>query len=100
MRSLSTVLLLLPLVAGVPSRLQASNHFLEKRDNIPSPTTEVQDGQTGTLIVLPPQATETGLKQIPGILSLSVSWATILIQLGDADHPFIAPGPDDQRGRK
>jgi len=47
----------------------------------PSSTTEVQDGQTGTLIVLPAQATETGLKQIP-----------------DAAHPFIAPGPDDQRG--
>ncbi|KAJ7647750.1 Chloroperoxidase [Roridomyces roridus] len=46
-----------------------------------TPTTEVQHGQTGTLIVLPPQATETGLKQIP-----------------DAAHPFIAPGPDDQRG--
>jgi hypothetical protein len=32
-------------------------------------------------MVLPPQATETGLKQIP-----------------DAAHPFIAPGPNDQRG--
>ncbi|KAJ7935205.1 Chloroperoxidase [Mycena leptocephala] len=47
----------------------------------PSPTTEVQDGQTGTLIVVPPQATETGLKRIP-----------------DHAHPFIAPGPNDQRG--
>ncbi|KAF7309995.1 Cloroperoxidase [Mycena indigotica] len=44
-------------------------------------TTNVQDGQTGTLIVLPPQATDTGTKQIP-----------------DADHPFIAPGAEDQRG--
>ncbi|KAJ7072784.1 Chloroperoxidase [Mycena amicta] len=44
-------------------------------------TTEVQDGQTGTLISLPPMPTETGTKQIP-----------------DADHPFIAPGPTDQRG--
>ncbi|KAJ7713379.1 Chloroperoxidase [Mycena metata] len=42
---------------------------------------EVQDGQTGVVIMLPPQPTDTGLKQIP-----------------DADHPFIAPGPDDQRG--
>jgi len=32
-------------------------------------------------MVLPPQATETGLKQIP-----------------DEAHPFIAPGPEDQRG--
>ena len=82
MRSLSgsAVLLLLPLVAGIPSKLRENNHFLEKRDNIP--TTQVQDGQTGTLMVLPPQATETGLKQIPGILFLSVYWATILIRLG------------------
>ncbi|KAJ7029903.1 Chloroperoxidase [Mycena alexandri] len=42
---------------------------------------EVQDGQTGVVIMLPPQPTDTGLKQIP-----------------DADHPFIAPGLDDQRG--
>ncbi|KAF7333727.1 Cloroperoxidase [Mycena venus] len=47
----------------------------------PSVTTEVQDGQTGTLMALPAQITDAGLKQIP-----------------DADHPFIAPGPDDQRG--
>jgi hypothetical protein len=38
----------------------------------PSPTTEVQDGQTGTLIVVPPQATETGLKRIPGKFHASV----------------------------
>jgi hypothetical protein len=35
-----------------------------------TPTTEIQDGQTGTLMVLPPQATETGLRRIPGIYSL------------------------------
>ncbi|KAF7314220.1 Cloroperoxidase [Mycena kentingensis (nom. inval.)] len=46
-----------------------------------SPTTEVQDGTTGTLIVVPPQATDTGVKHIP-----------------DAAHPFIAPGLSDQRG--
>ncbi|KAJ7169181.1 Chloroperoxidase [Mycena crocata] len=74
MRFLATVLLL------VPATLGASGRSLFVRDN-PSPTTEIQDGQTGTLIVLPPQATETGLKQIP-----------------DAAHPFIAPGPNDQRG--
>ncbi|KAJ7772047.1 Chloroperoxidase [Mycena maculata] len=67
MRTLVVVLLLLPVALCSP--------------NAPSPTTEVQGGQTGTLIVLPTQATETGLKQIP-----------------DADHPFIAPGPNDQRG--
>ncbi|KAJ7072768.1 Chloroperoxidase [Mycena amicta] len=44
-------------------------------------TTEVQDGQTGTLIAIPPQPTETGSKRIP-----------------DPAHPFIAPGPDAQRG--
>ncbi|KAJ7217427.1 Chloroperoxidase [Mycena rebaudengoi] len=44
-------------------------------------TTEIQDGQTGTLMVLPPLQTDIGTKRIP-----------------DADHPFIAPGPNDQRG--
>ncbi|KAJ6539634.1 hypothetical protein B0H19DRAFT_1078664 [Mycena capillaripes] len=53
MRSFAGLLLLLPVVLSAP------------RDN-PSSTTEVQDGQTGTLMVLPPQPTETGLKQIPG----------------------------------
>ncbi|KAJ7496829.1 Chloroperoxidase [Mycena latifolia] len=75
MRSFVAVLLLLPATLAAP---RASPLIL--RDD-PTPTTEVQDGQTGTLMVLPPQATETGLKQIP-----------------DAAHPFIAPGPDDQRG--
>ncbi|KAJ6458815.1 Chloroperoxidase [Mycena vulgaris] len=42
---------------------------------------EVRDGQTATLINFPTQPTDTGLKQIP-----------------DAAHPFIAPGPNDQRG--
>ncbi|KAF8146848.1 Chloroperoxidase [Mycena galopus ATCC 62051] len=71
MRSFAILLLILPAVLSASSR--------------PSPTTEVQDGQTGTLMVLPPQATETGLKQIPG-------------NAPDAAHPFIAPGPNDQRG--
>ncbi|KAJ6529360.1 hypothetical protein B0H19DRAFT_1274391 [Mycena capillaripes] len=35
------------------------------------------------MITSPPQPTNTGLQQIP-----------------DADHPFIAPGPNDQRGRE
>ncbi|KAJ7477533.1 Chloroperoxidase [Mycena latifolia] len=47
----------------------------------PSTTVDIQDGQTGTLMVLPPRQTDTGTKRIP-----------------DADHPFIAPGPDDMRG--
>ncbi|KAJ7869383.1 hypothetical protein B0H13DRAFT_2350975 [Mycena leptocephala] len=42
---------------------------------------EVRDGQTATLITFPTQPTDTGLKQIP-----------------DPAHPFIAPGPNDQRG--
>ncbi|KAJ7269094.1 Chloroperoxidase [Mycena rebaudengoi] len=71
MRSFTLILLLFPV--ALASRI-ARDH--------PSPTTaEVQDGQTGTLIMIPPQATETGLKKIP-----------------DADHPFIAPGRYDQRG--
>ncbi|KAJ7745072.1 Chloroperoxidase [Mycena metata] len=75
MKSL-TLLSLLPAVLAFPR-----NPILTRRDDPTPTTTEVQDGQTGTLIVIPPQPTETGLKQIP-----------------DADHPFIAPGPDDQRG--
>ncbi|KAJ6612029.1 Chloroperoxidase [Mycena sp. CBHHK59/15] len=46
-----------------------------------STTVDIQDGQTGTLMVLPPRQTDTGTKRIP-----------------DADHPFIAPGPNDMRG--
>ncbi|KAJ7127464.1 hypothetical protein C8R43DRAFT_1134716 [Mycena crocata] len=42
---------------------------------------DIQDGQTGVLMVLPPHQTDTGTKRVP-----------------DADHPFIAPGPNDQRG--
>ncbi|KAF8191085.1 Chloroperoxidase [Mycena galopus ATCC 62051] len=42
---------------------------------------EVRDGQTATLITFPTRPTDTGLKSIP-----------------DAAHPFIAPGPNDQRG--
>ncbi|KAJ7236327.1 hypothetical protein C8J57DRAFT_1530137 [Mycena rebaudengoi] len=45
------------------------------------PITEIQDLQTGTLMVLPPRQTDTGTKQIP-----------------DEQHPFIPPGPHDQRG--
>ncbi|KAJ7301745.1 Chloroperoxidase [Mycena albidolilacea] len=54
------------------------------RSNIrdaPSTTVDIQDGQTGVLMVVPPRPTETGTKRIP-----------------DADHPFIAPGPNDMRG--
>ncbi|KAJ6517650.1 hypothetical protein DFH09DRAFT_1428771 [Mycena vulgaris] len=47
-----------------------------------TPTSKkVPYGQTPTLITFPTQPTDTGLKQIP-----------------DAAHPFIAPGPNDQRG--
>ncbi|KAJ7627233.1 Chloroperoxidase [Roridomyces roridus] len=42
---------------------------------------EVRDGQTATPITFPAAPTDTGIKQVP-----------------DVDHPFIAPGPDDQRG--
>ncbi|KAJ7652694.1 Chloroperoxidase [Mycena polygramma] len=42
---------------------------------------DIQDGQTGVLMVLPPRQTDTGTKRVP-----------------DADHPFIAPGPNDMRG--
>ncbi|KAJ7753770.1 Chloroperoxidase [Mycena metata] len=42
---------------------------------------DIQDGQTGVLMAIPPRRTDLGTKRIP-----------------DADHPFIAPGPNDQRG--
>ncbi|KAJ6550806.1 Chloroperoxidase [Mycena vulgaris] len=58
----------------------AVNAGLNIRD-APSTTVDIQDGQTGTLMVLPPRQTDTGTKRIP-----------------DADHPFIAPGPNDMRG--
>ncbi|KAF7333779.1 Cloroperoxidase [Mycena venus] len=54
------------------------------RQNIrdaPSTTLDIQDGQTGVLMVFPPAQTFTGTKHVP-----------------DADHPFIAPGPNDMRG--
>ncbi|KAJ7280838.1 Chloroperoxidase [Mycena rebaudengoi] len=47
----------------------------------PSTTFDIQDSQRGTLMVLPPRQTDTGTKRVP-----------------DADHPFIAPGPNDMRG--
>ncbi|KAF9028894.1 Cloroperoxidase [Hymenopellis radicata] len=46
-----------------------------------STTVDIQDGQTGVVMVIPPRQTDTGTKPIP-----------------DADHPFIAPGPNDMRG--
>ncbi|KAJ7611916.1 Chloroperoxidase [Mycena polygramma] len=42
---------------------------------------DIQDGQMGVLMVLPPRQTDTGTKRVP-----------------DADHPFIPPGPNDMRG--
>ncbi|KAJ7609715.1 Chloroperoxidase [Mycena polygramma] len=42
---------------------------------------DIQDGQTGVLMVLPPRQTDTGTKRVP-----------------DADHPFIPPGTNDMRG--
>ncbi|KAJ7917256.1 Chloroperoxidase [Mycena leptocephala] len=47
----------------------------------PSTTADIQDGQTGVLMVVPPRQTDTGTKRIP-----------------DPAHPFIAPGPNDMRG--
>ncbi|KAJ6605205.1 Chloroperoxidase [Mycena vulgaris] len=74
MKSFSLFLLVVsPLVIAV-------NAWPNIRD-APSTTVDIQDGQTGTLMVLPPRQTDTGTKRIP-----------------DDDHPFIAPGPSDQRG--
>jgi len=54
---------------------------VDARPNIRDATLDIQDGQTGKLMVFPPQQTDTGTKRVP-----------------DADHPFIAPGPNDMRG--
>jgi hypothetical protein len=65
-------------------------------------TKEIQDGQTGTLMVLPPLQTDTGTKRIPGMYILASRLShqrLITMSTPDADHPFIAPGPNDQRGR-
>ncbi|KAJ6592697.1 hypothetical protein B0H19DRAFT_1088351 [Mycena capillaripes] len=52
-------------------------------------------------MVLPPQPTETGLKQIPGkFYPGATTFMSQFRYLPDAAHPFIAPGPNDQRGRK
>ncbi|KAJ6598139.1 Chloroperoxidase [Mycena vulgaris] len=65
----------------VPSSLfTAVNAWQDIRD-APSNPIDIQDGQTGVLMVLPPAQTDTSIKRVP-----------------DADHPFIAPGPNDMRG--
>ncbi|KAJ7303416.1 Chloroperoxidase [Mycena albidolilacea] len=67
----------------VPSSLfTAVNAWHDIRDT-PSNPIDIQDGQTGVLMVLPPAQTDTSIKRVP-----------------DAGHPFIAPGPNDMRGRK
>ncbi|KAJ7917727.1 Chloroperoxidase [Mycena leptocephala] len=68
------------LLLAVSPLFIAVNAWPNIRD-APSTTVDIQDGQTGTLMVLPPRQTDTGTKRIP-----------------DADHPFIAPGPNDLRG--
>ncbi|KAJ7936150.1 Chloroperoxidase [Mycena leptocephala] len=68
------------LLLAVPPLFIAVNAWPNIRD-APFTTVDIQDGQTGTLMVLPPRQTDTGTKRVP-----------------DADHPFIAPGPNDMRG--
>ncbi|KAJ7253916.1 Chloroperoxidase [Mycena rebaudengoi] len=68
-----------PLSLLIPALFSSGNAWPNIRAS--ASTTEIQDGQTGTLMVLPPRRTDTGTKRIP-----------------DVHHPFIAPGPKDQRG--
>jgi hypothetical protein len=35
--------------------------------DVPSTTADIQDGQTGVLMVVPPRQTDTGTKRIPGM---------------------------------
>ncbi|KAJ7270406.1 Chloroperoxidase [Mycena rebaudengoi] len=74
MKSVSLLLL------AVSPLFIAANAWPNIRD-APSTSVDIQDGQTGTLMVLPPRQTDTGTKRVP-----------------DAHHPFIAPGPNDMRG--
>jgi hypothetical protein len=67
----------------------------------PSTTVDIQDGQTGTLMVLPPRQTDTGTKRVPGMsTNRHSSYSAFEMCTLDADHPFIAPGPNDMRGRE
>ncbi|KAJ7793511.1 hypothetical protein B0H14DRAFT_2622831 [Mycena olivaceomarginata] len=72
----------------VPSSLfTAVNAWHDIRD-APSNPIDIQDGQTGVLMVLPPAQTDTSIKRVPEFTICAL----------DADHPFIAPGPNDMRG--
>ncbi|KAJ7234528.1 hypothetical protein C8J57DRAFT_1531468 [Mycena rebaudengoi] len=56
----------------------------------PGPTTaEVQDGPTGTLIMIPPQATETGLKKIPGKWTVGHQVATTSVDVNSTLGMYI-----------
>jgi hypothetical protein len=51
----------------VPSSLfTAVNAWPDIRD-APSSPIDIQDGQTGVLMVLPPRQTDTSIKRIPGM---------------------------------
>ena len=67
-----------------------------------STAVDMQDGERGVLMILPPRQTDTGHQACTryvyeSIASLSYPLTTCTI---DADHPFIAPGPNDMRGRE
>ena len=69
MRALTATLLLLPYVIGasqIPLFVELPSRTSTLNSPSPAPT-EVQDGQTGTLIVMPPAQTFNGTKHIPGI---------------------------------
>ena len=88
MRALATLFLLLPYVIGgsasqIPLAAEPSSGTVTTTLNSErqTPPTEVQDGQTGTLIVMPPVQTYTGTKIIPGIISSCFSISNFLIPL-------------------
>ena len=53
--------------------------------------------EKGVQITLPAQQ-NNGLKLIPGMFYSTWEIAPNLNIIADADHPYMAPGPTDQRG--
>ncbi|KAJ6486269.1 hypothetical protein DFH09DRAFT_1106131 [Mycena vulgaris] len=63
-------------------------------------TTEIQDGQTGTLMVVPPRQTDTGTKQIPALLSSGNAQSPTEIQDGQTGTLMVVPPRQTDTGTK
>ncbi|KAJ7611907.1 hypothetical protein DFH06DRAFT_1371744 [Mycena polygramma] len=84
MKSLSLFLLVSPLVVAANAR-----------SNRRSTAADIQDGQTGVLMVLPPRQTDTGTKHMPIVLSLHLGPPTCADRLRYTTHPsYLAAAMD------